>query len=181
MAKKPRLARPWKKASGQMVSCPPRPMTSSSAGSPLSPAVSYSISMPLALARVTFPPLRCVASLPRLSQPHHGFDGGAQGGVLRRISSAAIVRNRRPGSGILDIPAKRLEPESAVGTSEEVDTSVVLAIFDAVDDNPGSVDARGHLVSIARVWPHTNRRAASATRPCRRARAPAAGSAARPD
>src|ERR1700704_3628924 len=157
MTKKPRLARPWKKASGQMVSCAPRPMTSSRAGSPLSPAVSYSISMPLAFSRPTSPPLGCVMSLPRLGQPRHGFDSGAQGGVLRRISSARIVRNRRPGSSILDIPAKRLESESAVGAPEEIDASVVLAIFEAVDDDPGSVDARGHLVSIARAGPPTNR------------------------
>jgi len=47
-----------------------------------------------------------------------------------------MVRNRRPSSSILDIPAKRLETEGAVGPPKEIDTSVVLAIFDAVDDDP---------------------------------------------
>src|SRR5216684_3277661 len=154
MTKKPCFARPWKKASGQMVSCAPRPMTSSRAGSLLSPAVSYSISMPLAFVRVTFPPRRCVMSLPRLSQPRHGLGSGAQGGVLRRIGGAGIVCNRRPRSCILDVAAKFLEAEAAVGTSEEIDAAIVIAVLDAVEDRPGFVDAPGHVsVSAALCRP----------------------------
>ena len=99
--------------------------------------------MPLALARATFPPL-VIAALQRLGQPRHGVDGGAQGGVLRGIGGAGIVRNRRPGAGILDIPAKRLEAEAAVGPPEQVDAAVVLGVLDAVEDEPRFVDAHGH-------------------------------------
>src|SRR4029077_20969152 len=70
---------------------------------------------------------------------------------------------------------------AAIGTAEKVDATVVLIVLDALEHDPGFVDARGHAVSIGRVGPPTNRRAACATRSCRRARAPAGGSAARPD
>ena len=56
MTKKPCLASPGNNASGQIVIWAPSPMTSNRAGSPLLPAVSYSISMPLALMRATSPP-----------------------------------------------------------------------------------------------------------------------------
>ena len=51
MTKKPCRASPSNNASGQMVSCAPNPMISSRAGSLRLPAVSYSISIPLALTR----------------------------------------------------------------------------------------------------------------------------------
>src|SRR5512132_112604 len=105
MTKKPFFASPSTSASGQMVSWAPRPMISSRAGSLLLPAVSYSISMPLAFARATLPPSSL--SNPQCpAQPHHGFDGGAQGVVHRGIGGAGMVRNRRPGAGILDIAAE---------------------------------------------------------------------------
>src|SRR6266851_2022939 len=118
MTKKPCLARPSKKASGQIVSCAPRPMTSSSAGSLLAPAVSYSISYAVACVHATLPRPPCCVQHRR--QPCDGLAGGAQGRVLRGIGGAGIVCNRRPRSCILDVAAKFLEAEAAVGTSEEI-------------------------------------------------------------
>jgi hypothetical protein len=55
-----------------------------------------------------------------------------------------MVCNRRPEAGILDIPAKCLESKTPVGPSEQVDAPVVLAILEALHDQPRFVDARGH-------------------------------------
>src|SRR3989337_1741588 len=129
MTKKPFDASPSHRASGQMVSWAPRPMIRSKAGSVLLPHVSYSISMPLAFARATLPPLS-LSILQRPLQPHHGFDGSAQGVIHRGIGGAGVVRNRRPGAGILDIAAELIEAEAAVGAAEQVDAAVVLAILD---------------------------------------------------
>src|SRR4029450_12051264 len=122
MTKKPFFASPSTNASGQMVSWAPSPMISSTAGSPLLPAVSYSISMPLAFARATLPP--SLQILQRPAQPDNGFDGGAQGVVHRGIGGARVVRNRCPGAGILDIAAELLEAEAAVGPAETIDAGV---------------------------------------------------------
>src|SRR5215218_802534 len=133
MTKKPFLASPSTSASGQMVSWAPSPMISSRAGSLLLPAVSYSTSMPLAFARATLPPL---SVLQHSAQPHHGFNGSAQGVVHRGIGGARVVRNRRPGAGILDIAAELIETEAAVGATEQVDAAIVLVVLDAAQDDP---------------------------------------------
>src|ERR1700722_4462605 len=58
ITKKPRWRSPSTKPFGQVVSCAPRPMTRSSAGSEGSPSVTYSISTPLTLASGTDDSLR---------------------------------------------------------------------------------------------------------------------------
>ena len=131
-----------------MVSWAPSPMTSSRAGSALLPAVSYSISMPFALTFATLPPSAPVhrreraasASASQLTAP----TAAASGRLLRGIGGAGVVRNRRPEAGILDVPAKRLESEAAVGPPEQVDAPIVLGVLDALQDEPRLVDARGH-------------------------------------
>src|ERR1043165_2091247 len=151
-----------------MVSCAPRPMISSRQGSPLLPAVSYSMSIPLALMRATLPrPLRCVQ---RRRQPGDGLGCGTQGRFLRAIGGGGIVCNRRPGAGILDVAAEFLEAAAAVRPAEQVDATVVMVVLDAVEDRPALVDSPRHGFSIGRAWPPTNRRAACATERYRRAR-----------
>src|SRR5262249_20303873 len=72
MTWKPLSASARTKASGQIVSCAPRPMINSSAGSALAPRVSYSISMPFALTRVTLPPRVRRSVSPALPRPPIG-------------------------------------------------------------------------------------------------------------
>ncbi len=47
-----------------------------------------------------------------------------------------IILHRRPCAAVFDVPAKFLKTKCAVRTEEYVDTSVVLAVLNAVDDNP---------------------------------------------
>src|SRR5262249_35564428 len=129
----------WNSESGQMVSWAPRPITSSSAGSLLLPAVSYSISMPFALTLAT-PSSRSVSR----REPTDCADRCRQRGLLRAIGAARVVCNRRPQAGILDVAAEHLEAEAAVGPPEQVDAAVVLGILDALQHDPRLVDAHGH-------------------------------------
>ena len=93
-----------------------------------------------------------------------------------------MVRNRRPEAGILDVPAKCLEAEAAVGPPEQVDAAIVLGILDALEDEPRFVDALSTSLSIGPAAPPTTGQRLSATAPSAgRADAPAAGSAARAD
>src|SRR4051812_27434044 len=114
-----------------MVSCAPSPMTSRRAGSALSPAVSYSISMPFAFTFATLPP--SLGSSPRAGrkrfrQPAHRADGCRHGRLLRRIGGAGMVCNRRPQARILDVATKSLEPEAPIRPAEQVDAPIVLGV-----------------------------------------------------
>src|SRR5262245_54690312 len=129
-------------------------MISSRAGSPLLPAVSYSISMPLVFARATLPRPACCVQ--RCRQPGDSFGGGTQRRILRAIGGGGIACNRRPGAGVLDVATELLEAEAAIGTAEEIDAAVVMVVLDAVEDRPAPVDAPRHAVSIGCAWPPTN-------------------------
>ena len=152
-----------------MVSCAPSPMTSSRAGSLLLPAVSYSISMPFALTFATVPPSDPAPrpNRPRvLRQPTHRADGCRQGRLLRGIGGAGMVCNRRPQAGILDVAAKRLESETAVGPPEQVDAAVVLGVLDAVAGRATICRCAWTCgVSIVPAAPPTTAPAASARAP----------------
>src|SRR5215470_14666889 len=134
----PRLASPSNNASGQIVSCAPRPMTSNSAGSLLLPVAWYSISMPFALTRATSPPFD------RFSKPDHRANGGGERRLLRVIGGARVICHRRPGAGILDITAEFLEAEAAVRPAKQIDAAIVLGVLDAVEHHPRFGDAPGH-------------------------------------
>jgi len=47
-----------------------------------------------------------------------------------------IILDRRPGSGILNIPAKLFEAVGVIRAVEQIDTSIVLTILDAIEDCP---------------------------------------------
>ena len=66
-------------------------------------------------------------------------------------------------AGILDIPAKLLEAEAAVGPPEQVDAAVMLGVLDALQDEPRFVDAPWTCLSTGPAWPPTNSPVAGAT------------------
>src|SRR6202035_4827525 len=69
-------------------------------------------------------------------QPCHGPGCRAQGCLLRWITGMGIILDRRPGSGIFNVPAELLEAVGVVRAMEQIDTSIVLAVLDAVEDGP---------------------------------------------
>jgi hypothetical protein len=90
--------------------------------------------MPFALTRATLP-LRH-----RRGQPGHGIRCRVERRLARGIDAARVVCNGRPPAGILDIAAKFLESEAPVRPAKQIDATVVLTVFDAVEDDPGFVD-----------------------------------------
>src|SRR5581483_12302006 len=69
----------------------------------------------------------------------------------------------RPRTRVLHVPAELLEAESPVGPAEQVHAPVMLAVFEAGQDQPGLVDALRHAgLPICRFgragcseWPRT--------------------------
>src|ERR1043165_5324883 len=113
-------------------------MTSSRAGSLLLPAVSDSISMPLALARATLPPFH------HFGQPDHRPYRRLECRLVRGIGGGRIECNARPPPGILDGAAEFLESEAAVRPAKQIDAAIVIGVLDAVEHHPRLVDAPGH-------------------------------------
>jgi hypothetical protein len=78
----------------------------------------------------------CSQTRQRLGQPSNDFDGGAQGRFLGAIGGTRIITHGCPSSGVFDVPAKLLKAVCPVRTSKQIDTSIVLAVLDAVEDDP---------------------------------------------
>lgn len=91
----------------------------------------------------------------RLGQPHDRLHRRLERRLLRSKRRAGIEPHRRPGARILDVAAEFLEAETAVRPAEKIDAAIVLGVLDAVEHQPGFVDASGNRRSPARASART--------------------------